>query len=177
MKYHTIRNVRVDWATLKEPDTKYAKPYWRIDLKLSKEEANNAFKDLREAAKTAVLNRMEKAKSNPQELLLLNELIKDDAAMFRAIFTVSGSGYRLRAKRDASTGNPPPKLVDKEQQPLNENTFIAKGDKVSVIVTCYAYTLGGRAAGVSCQLHAVQLLEKSEFAQKVNVIDWGTSHE
>jgi len=155
-----IKNVIVDWACVREPDTKF-KPNWRVDLQLEEAQAKAIFEQLKPSLKAVVSDRKDNAK-NAQERELLEAMLADDKALARAIFTKTEAGnYRLRAKRDASPGSIPPAVVDGNKQPLNEKMIIAKGDEVNLAVIPSAWIMAGKTCGISLQLQGVQLVKKA----------------
>ena len=170
-----IKDLTLDWAVLKEPDTKYS-PNWRVDATLDSTKARAVFDHIKPELLKVLRDKLENAK-NEQEKDLIHAMIDDEKVLGRAVFTKTQEGnLRLRAKRAAPAGSIPPQLAGTDGKALPQNMLISGGDTVNIAVEPSVWIMAGKTAGITLNLQGVQLVNKGKRVNMPKVsgpIDWG----
>ena len=167
-----IQNVKVEWAKLFEPDTKFVKPdgQYSMDIIMSEEKAAEVCEQLDQLSKDKLDEVVKAAPENKRAALVESLSIVSSAKTYRdkdgnttgeVLFKTKLAA--VRTSKEGVKTKQRPIVLDSKKKPMDGSTLIGNDSIVNIIIDVYPYMMQStKTVGTSLRIEAVQVLSLVE---------------
>lgn len=167
-----IQNVKVEWAKLFEPDTKFVKPdgEYSMNIIMSEERAAEVCEQLDQLSKDKLDEVVKATPENKRAALAESLSIVSSAKTYRdKDGNTTGEMFfktKLAAVRTSKEGvktKQRPLVLDSKKKPMDGSTLIGNDSIVNIVIDVYPYMMqSNKTVGTSLRIEAVQVLSLEE---------------